>query len=103
MCVCVCVCVCVQLFLIFYYFYLHTHEKLRDVPVTLEDLAELNPTLFSSMKSILDYQGDDFSEVFDLNFVVTYEGLLRECSSKKDCVLRIYLFILFVCFCSSVW
>lgn len=47
------------------------YKKLLKENVELSDLEELSPTLANSMKSILEYEGDDFEKVFDLAFEVT--------------------------------
>lgn len=45
---------------------------LGDEP-TLADLRDISPTVATSLQSLLDYEGDDFEEVFCLNFEVTRE------------------------------
>lgn len=52
-------------------FPLALYKKLLKEPVDITDLRDLSPTLANSMQSILDYVGDDFEEVFNLNFEVT--------------------------------
>ncbi|KAK6029268.1 HECT-domain protein, partial [Ostertagia ostertagi] len=39
---------------------------------TLEDLTELSPIEGRSLQDLLDYQGDDFEDVFCLNFTISY-------------------------------
>ncbi|KAM7357848.1 HECT and RLD domain containing E3 ubiquitin ligase 4 isoform 2-T4 [Cochliomyia hominivorax] len=52
-------------------FPLALYKKLLDVEVDLSDLRELSPTLANSMQQILDYEGDDFEETFDLQFEIS--------------------------------
>jgi len=42
-------------------------EKTTDI----SDLAELSPTTAKSMQDLLDYDGDDFVEVFGVNFTIS--------------------------------
>ena len=53
---------------------------------TIDDLAELLPTVARSMKQMLEYEDDDFEDVFCLNFVVSEDcfGEARESPLKKD-------------------
>ena len=37
-------------------------------PCVLSDLAEMEPAIHRSLTEILDYEGDDFDQVFCLNF-----------------------------------
>jgi len=46
-------------------------KKLLGKPVDLSDLRQLSPPEANSMQSLLDYQGDDFKEVFDLTFEIS--------------------------------
>ena len=52
---------------------------------TVDDLAELTPTVAKSMKQLLDYEEDDFEDIFPLTFVVTEDcfGEMRESPLKK--------------------
>ncbi|KAI8120902.1 putative E3 ubiquitin-protein ligase HERC4 [Lucilia cuprina] len=52
-------------------FPLALYKKLLDFDVDLSDLRELSPTLANSMQQILDYDGDDFEEIFDLRFEIS--------------------------------
>ncbi|XP_034137054.1 probable E3 ubiquitin-protein ligase HERC4 isoform X1 [Drosophila guanche] len=52
-------------------FPLALYKKLLNKPVDLSDLRQLSPTEANSMQALLDYDGDDFTEVFDLHFEVT--------------------------------
>lgn len=54
-------------------FPLALYKKLLDEPVDLTDLRELSPILANSMQSILDYDKDDFQDVFSLYFDITRE------------------------------
>ncbi|KAH8259636.1 hypothetical protein KR026_008191 [Drosophila bipectinata] len=46
-------------------------KKLLGKSVDLSDLRQLSPPEANSMQSILDYEGDDFKEVFDLTFEIS--------------------------------
>ncbi|XP_059219767.1 probable E3 ubiquitin-protein ligase HERC4 isoform X2 [Stomoxys calcitrans] len=52
-------------------FPLALYKKIMDEKVDLCDLRELSPTLANSMQQILDYDGDDFEETFDLHFEIS--------------------------------
>lgn len=54
-------------------FPLALYKKLLNEKLKLSDLCELSPTLGNSLKSLLDYDGDDMEDVFDLTFEVTRE------------------------------
>lgn len=49
-------------------------KKLLNRPVVLEDLKELMPSVGRSIEQVLEYEGDDFEEVFDLTFEVSVES-----------------------------
>jgi E3 ubiquitin-protein ligase HERC4 len=57
-------------------FPLALYKKLLNEKPELSDLRDLSPALAQSMQSILDYEGNDMAEVFDLSFEVsrTYFG-----------------------------
>ena len=44
-----------------------------DEPVGLEDLRQFEPSIVQSYQQLLVYDGDDFEEVFGLNFTVDME------------------------------
>ncbi|EDV39502.1 uncharacterized protein Dana_GF24453, isoform A [Drosophila ananassae] len=46
-------------------------KKLLAKPVDLSDLRQLSPAEANSMQSILDYEGEDFKDVFDLTFEIS--------------------------------
>jgi len=52
-------------------FPLALYKKLLGKPVDLGDLRQLSPPEANSMQSLLDYQGEDFKEVFDLTFEIS--------------------------------
>lgn len=52
-------------------FPLALYKKLLMKPVDLSDLREMSPTEANSMQALLDYEGDDFKEVFDLSFEIS--------------------------------
>ncbi|EPB66807.1 regulator of condensation [Ancylostoma ceylanicum] len=53
-------------------FPLALYKMLLDQQPVLEDLAELSPVEGRSLQELLDYQGDDFEDVFCLNFTISY-------------------------------
>ncbi|XP_064600028.1 probable E3 ubiquitin-protein ligase HERC4 isoform X2 [Liolophura sinensis] len=61
------------------HFPLALYKKILNRPVTLDDLKDLMPSVGRSLQCILDYEGDDFEELFDLTFEVSedYFGELR--------------------------
>lgn len=52
-------------------FPLALYKKLLNVDVDLKDLSDIMPVEARSMEYILQYESDDFVEVFDINFVIT--------------------------------
>lgn len=67
-------------------FPLALYKKLLNEKPELSDLKELSPSLAQSMQSILDYQGADLTEVFDLSFEIsrTYFGENRVFELKPN-------------------
>lgn len=55
-------------------FPLALYKKILKEPVDLSDLKDLSPVIANSLQSLLDYQEDDVSEVFNLTFEVTREA-----------------------------
>ncbi|WKX92650.1 hypothetical protein Q1695_010576 [Nippostrongylus brasiliensis] len=53
-------------------FPLALYKILLDQEPTLEDLTELSPVEGKSLQELLDYQGDDFEDVFCLTFTISY-------------------------------
>ncbi|KAK9891763.1 hypothetical protein WA026_016561 [Henosepilachna vigintioctopunctata] len=51
-------------------FPLALYKKLLDEPVGLNDVKGLSPTLHKSLLSLLDYEDDDFTDVFNLTFEI---------------------------------
>lgn len=53
-------------------------KKLLNVPLTLQDLHELQPSVARGLQSLLDYSDNDFDDVFCLSFAMTIDecGLL---------------------------
>ncbi|KAB7500915.1 putative E3 ubiquitin-protein ligase HERC4 [Armadillidium nasatum] len=47
------------------------YKKLLDETVDLDDYADLEPTITRNMREILEYEENDFEEVFGLNFTLT--------------------------------
>ena len=43
-------------------------------PITMDDLEEMNPELVQGFRTMLNYEGDDFAELYDRNFTVTKDG-----------------------------
>ncbi|KAF5286890.1 hypothetical protein FQA39_LY00423 [Lamprigera yunnana] len=54
-------------------FPLTLYKKLLKEPVTLNDLKDLSPTMANSLKSLLDYNEPDFTDVFGINFEISRE------------------------------
>lgn len=54
-------------------FPLALYKKLLDENVDISDLRDLSPILANSLQSMLDYEGDDFEETFNIYFTVTQE------------------------------
>ncbi|XP_068143352.1 probable E3 ubiquitin-protein ligase HERC4 [Drosophila tropicalis] len=54
-------------------FPLALYKKLLGKNVDLSDLRELSPTEANSLHALLDYDGDDFEETFDLTFEISRE------------------------------
>lgn len=52
-------------------FPLALYKKILNERLELSDLCELSPTIGNSLKSLIEYEGDDMEEVFDLTFEVT--------------------------------
>ncbi|KAJ1547365.1 putative E3 ubiquitin-protein ligase [Nowakowskiella sp. JEL0078] len=57
------------------HFPLACYKKLLRQPVsTLEDLRGFRPQLADGLQKLLDYEGDDVEDVFNLDFVVEYDA-----------------------------
>ncbi|CAB3407982.1 unnamed protein product [Caenorhabditis bovis] len=54
-------------------FPLALYKLLLDEHPNLEDLCDLSPIEGKSLQSLLDYEGDDFEDVFCLDFTITYD------------------------------
>lgn len=54
-------------------FPLALYKKLLKEPVILSDMKGLSPNMANSLQSLLDYNGEDFEEVFGLTFEITRE------------------------------
>ncbi|XP_032598724.1 probable E3 ubiquitin-protein ligase HERC4 isoform X1 [Drosophila grimshawi] len=52
-------------------FPLALYKKLLKKPVDLSDLREMSPTEANSMQALLDYEGDNFEDTFDLTFEIS--------------------------------
>ncbi|XP_033239509.1 probable E3 ubiquitin-protein ligase HERC3 [Drosophila pseudoobscura] len=52
-------------------FPLALYKKLLNKPVDLSDLQQLSPAEVNSLQALLDYDGENFSETFDLNFEIS--------------------------------
>lgn len=55
-------------------FPLALYKKLLKEKVDLSDLKELSPVLGRTMQNILDYEGEDMEDVFDLTFEISREN-----------------------------
>lgn len=54
---------------------------------TFTDLSDYDPTVYRSLKNILDYEGDDIEEVFMQTFQISYQdvfGHVHVHNLKKD-------------------
>uniref|UniRef100_A0A182JTG2 HECT domain-containing protein n=1 Tax=Anopheles christyi TaxID=43041 RepID=A0A182JTG2_9DIPT len=67
-------------------FPLALYKKLLGEEVDMKDLQDLAPTVARSMQSILDYDGADLEEVFDLSFTTTrdYFGEIQTIPLKPN-------------------
>ncbi|XP_041773401.1 probable E3 ubiquitin-protein ligase HERC4 isoform X1 [Anopheles merus] len=67
-------------------FPLALYKKLLGEEVDMKDLQDLAPTVARSMQSILDYEGGDLEEVFDLCFTTTrdYFGEIQTIPLKPN-------------------
>ncbi|CAD5210158.1 unnamed protein product [Bursaphelenchus xylophilus] len=54
-------------------FPLALYKKLLGQQITLEDFKELHPTEGNSLEKMLEYEGDDFEDVFCQSFVISLE------------------------------
>ncbi|XP_017060072.1 ubiquitin-protein ligase E3A [Drosophila ficusphila] len=54
------------------------YRKLMGYRGTFADLSDWSPTLYKSLKSMLDYQGQDMEEVFDQTFKISYSNVFGE-------------------------
>ncbi|XP_017081206.1 ubiquitin-protein ligase E3A [Drosophila eugracilis] len=54
------------------------YRKLMGYCGTFADLSDWSPTLSKSLKSMLDYQGQDMEEVFDQTFKISYSNVFGE-------------------------
>lgn len=45
---------------------------------TFYDLCDWSPTLYKSLKAMLDYQGHDMEEVFEQTFKISYSNVFGE-------------------------
>lgn len=63
------------------------YRKLLGIKGTFTDLADYDPTVYRSLKNILDYDGDDIEEVFMQTFQISYTdvfGHVHVHDLKKD-------------------
>ncbi|EDW73471.1 uncharacterized protein Dwil_GK16632 [Drosophila willistoni] len=54
------------------------YRKLMGYRGTFYDLSDWSPMLYKSLKSMLDYQGQDMEEVFDQTFRISYSNVFGE-------------------------
>ncbi|XP_016956058.1 ubiquitin-protein ligase E3A [Drosophila biarmipes] len=54
------------------------YRKLMGYCGTFADLNDWSPTLYKSLKSMMDYQGQDMEEVFDQTFKISYSNVFGE-------------------------
>lgn len=63
------------------------YRKLMGIKGTFTDLADYDPTVYKSLKNILDYDGDDIEDVFMQTFQISYQdvfGHVHVHDLKKD-------------------
>ncbi|XP_017135160.2 probable E3 ubiquitin-protein ligase HERC4 isoform X1 [Drosophila miranda] len=67
-------------------FPLALYKKLLNKPVDLSDLRQLSPAEANSLQALLDYDGDNFSDTFDLNFQISRQvfGVTQTFSLKPN-------------------
>lgn len=56
------------------HFPLAMYKKLLNREITLEDFAQYDPQVASSLKAILNYEKDDIAEAMSLTFTIQYES-----------------------------
>ncbi|KAI8620309.1 hypothetical protein BC830DRAFT_1059411 [Chytriomyces sp. MP71] len=49
-------------------------KKLLQIPVTLDDLKELDPAFGRGLAGLLEYNEDDFADLYDWTFQIQYDG-----------------------------
>ncbi|EDV51391.1 ubiquitin-protein ligase E3A [Drosophila erecta] len=54
------------------------YRKLMGYCGTFADLSDWSPALYKSLKSIMDYQGQDMEEVFDQTFKISYSDVFGD-------------------------
>jgi len=54
------------------------YRKLMGYCGTFADLNDWSPALYKSLKSMVDYQGQDMEEVFDQTFKISYSNVFGE-------------------------
>ncbi|XP_064545143.1 ubiquitin-protein ligase E3A [Drosophila montana] len=54
------------------------YRKLMGYRGTFYDLSDWSPTLYKSLKTMLDYQGQDMEEVFEQTFKISYSNVFGE-------------------------
>ncbi|CAL1530118.1 unnamed protein product [Lymnaea stagnalis] len=69
------------------------YKKLLKRPVTLDDVKELDPGIGKSLQELIDYEGDDFDDVFSLSFEVMQEVFgetksFELCSGGKEKIVN---------------
>jgi E3 ubiquitin-protein ligase HERC4 len=57
------------------HFPLALYKLLKGVEPTLEDLKEIEPSVYAGLRQLRDYEGDDVEDVFCLDFEITFSGL----------------------------
>jgi ubiquitin-protein ligase E3 A len=54
------------------------YRKLMGKKGTYRDLYDVDPTLMRSLQEMMDYQNDDFEEIFDLTFLIGYSDVFGQ-------------------------
>jgi len=61
------------------------YRKLMGYCGTFADLNDWSPALYKSLKSMVDYQGQDMEEVFDQTFKISYSNVFGELVEHELC------------------
>lgn len=75
------------------------YKKICGEPLKFDDYAEIYPETAQNLQKLLEYDGDDFSEVFALNFETTFINDMWEINPKniKNIILWSYVRMVRTC------